>query len=107
MSVKVWNKGHVIQLLLTNNEAVEKAMVALYNRQTADEQSTQETRHSNGVGFSGAHAHLGSYYAKWVLSGRNLTGRHLEKARAMSLKYTDQLLDEIQKRQAQNALAVA
>lgn len=105
--MKDWNKGHVIELLLTNNEAVERAILSLYKRQTADEQNCQETLHSNGVGFSGAHAHLGTYYAKWILSGRHLTGKHLEKARAMTLKYTDQLLDEIRTRQAQNAQAVA
>jgi hypothetical protein len=78
-------------LLNMNDRAVERAIVAIYNRQTADEQSAQDTKHSNGIGFSGADARLGSYYAKWVLSGKNLTGNHLMKARMMSYKYVRQL----------------
>jgi hypothetical protein len=90
-----WNKERIVSLLQTNNRAVEKAIVAIYHRQTLDEQSTQETKHANGIGFTGAHARLGTYYARWILEGNCLTGKHLEKARAMSLHYTAQLLQEI------------
>jgi hypothetical protein len=88
------NDPNYIKWLLTmNDRAVERAIVAIYNRQTADEKSSQNTTHSNGVGFSGADASLGSYYAKWILSGRNLTGNHLSKARMMSQKYVRQLVE--------------
>lgn len=88
------NDPDYIRWLLTmNDKAVERAIVAIYQRQTADEQSAGDTKHSNGIGFNGADARLGSYYARWVLSGRNLTGHHLVKARTMSHKYVRQLTE--------------
>lgn len=88
------NSPEYIKWLLTmNDEAVGRAMVAIYNRQTWDEQQSSDTRHTNGIGFSGADARTGTYYAKWVLSGRKLTGNHLMKARMMSFKYVRQLCE--------------
>lgn len=87
------NSPDYIKWLLTmNDRAVERAIVAIYRRQTADEQSAGDTKHSNGIGFNGADARLGSYYARWILSGRSLTGNHLVKARTMSHKYVRQLV---------------
>lgn len=90
-------------LLTMNDKAVERAMIAIYNLQTLDEQVSQDTRHSNGVGFSGADARTGSYYAKWVLSGRKLTGKHLDKARVMSYKYIRQLSEIATQKMAETA----
>lgn len=86
-----WDKAKIIQALQTNNKVVERAILAIYNLQTLDEQNSSETKHHNGVGFSGAHARLGTYYAKWIKSGNNLTGKHLEKARNIALHYVGQL----------------
>jgi hypothetical protein len=91
-----WNKDKVIALLESNQNAVEKAMVVLYDRQTRDEQLSSNTKHTNGRGFSGAHCIRGSYYARWVISGRKLSGNHLNKARAIALRYTSQLLEQIE-----------
>lgn len=81
----------VLELLLNSNRAVESAIVALYNKQTLDEKHSEETRHSNKIGFSGADARLGSYYAKWILSGNHLNSKNIEKARNITLKYSKQL----------------
>lgn len=91
-----WNKEKIVGLLQSNDRAVERAIIVIYNRQTRDEQSSKETLHSNGIGFSGADANLGSYYARWILDKKKLTGSHLERARKMVLKYTAQLLSEIE-----------
>lgn len=85
------HKTAIIALLARNDRAVEAAMVALYQRQTEDEQTTSATRHSNGRGFNYNHAERGTYYAKWVLSGRHLTGHHLDSARRMATFYARQL----------------
>lgn len=99
---KAKNDPDYIRWLLTmNDKAVERAIVAIYQRQTADEQSAGDTKHSNGIGFNGADARLGSYYARWILSGRNLTGNHLVKARNMSHKYVRQLVEIATARLAQ------
>ena len=85
------NRDQIIALLDRNDYAVERAILAIFQRQTESEQESSSTIHRNGQGFSGAHASLGTYYAKWILSGRRLTGKHLEKARHMSKHYAGQL----------------
>jgi hypothetical protein len=86
-----WTREAIEALIRTNDRAVERAMVAIWERQTADEQSTDTTRHHNGIGFSGWTARSGSYYAKWVQGGRRLTGKHLDKARRIALHHAAQL----------------
>ena len=88
-----WTPANITILLQSSDKAVERAILAIYARQTDDEQSHQTTTHSNSRGFSAAHAKLGSYYAKWIISGKHLTGRHLVKARQISLHYVKQLAD--------------
>lgn len=94
----MWTKESITRLLDNSDRAVERAILALYRRQTLDEQNSGNTTHRNGVGFSGAHAEVGTYYAKWILSGRQLTGRHLDRARKMTKHYVAQLLDEAQQK---------
>jgi hypothetical protein len=91
MPTKTWTREEIETLVTTNDRAVERAMVSIWERQTADEQSTETTRHSNGVGFSGWTARSGTYYAGWVRSGRRLTGKHLDKARRIALHHAGQL----------------
>jgi hypothetical protein len=91
--LKMWTPERIKVLLESNDLAVERAVVAIYDRQTADEKSMEVSRRLNSVGFSGAHARRGTYYARWVLSGRRLTGGHLEAARAMMIKYRRQLVE--------------
>lgn len=97
------HKSVIIALLNRNNRAVEAAMVALFREQTEDEKSDKVTRHSNGRGFNFNHAERGTYYAKWVLSGKTLTGHHLDAARRMATFYARQL-GEIAERKKQAKL---
>jgi hypothetical protein len=90
----MWNKAKIESLLRMSDKAVDRAIIALYDRQTRDEQMVSDTKHTNKIGFSAAHAKLGSYYGRWCKSGRSLSGRHLDKAREMVLHYTQQLADE-------------
>jgi|ERR1700678_4044991 len=84
-------KTEIKALLLSNDRSVELAMVALYRCQTSSEQRTSTTNESNGVGFNAFHAETGTYYAKWVLSGKKLTSYHLTRARKMACYYAGQL----------------
>lgn len=95
-----WDKSRLRQLITTNDKAVERAILAIYDRQTQDEKQVSDTKHHNCVGFSAAHARSGSYYARWIRSGRSLTGRHLEKARTIALHYTGQLLQIIEEKRS-------
>ena len=86
------NAADIKALLLQNPKAVERAIVVLFQRQTASEQDAGHTVQRNGQGFNAFHANLGTYYAKWILAGKHLDGRHLDKARRISLHYTGQLV---------------
>ena len=86
-----WTPETIKALLDRDVLAVERAVVAIYRRQTADEQECYETKHHNRVGFAACHAGLGTYYAKWILSGKHLSGSHVERARRMVRHYAGQL----------------
>jgi hypothetical protein len=90
-SRKVWTEEKIKHLLMTSDIAVDRAIMRLYSHQTHEEQSSGETRARNGIGFSGAHSKSGAYFAKWCLSGRRLSGNHLNKAREIAIHYVGQL----------------
>ena len=73
---------YIRQILVKNDKAVEKAILAIFRRQTEDEQRMADTTHRNNMGFASCDAKLGTYYAKWILNGNALTGRHLMKTRS-------------------------
>ena len=89
----IWTADRIVNILNTNNTAVERAIIAIYKRQTSDEKITQHTHHNNNVGFSAADARTGTYLAKWLLSGKHLDGRFLDKGRSIALKYRRQLTE--------------
>ena len=94
----MWTIERIRTLLHSSDKAVERAIVAIHERQTRDEQATSCTRHSNQRGFRANHASKGSYYARWIAKGRKLTGRHLDNARQIALQYTRQLLEVAQEK---------
>jgi len=83
----------IIHQLKVNPRLVERALVVLYERQTLDEQMAGETKHHNGIGFSAWAARWGSYYGRYVLSGKRLTGIHLDRARDIAIKHVRQLVE--------------
>lgn len=95
---KRWTRDEINSLIRNRNDAVERGIVAIFNRQTEDEKDSQSTRHRNNRGFNATDARKGTYYARWVLSGRNLTRHHLDNARRMCLKYSGQLVEVANKR---------
>lgn len=87
----MWTKETIIGLLDRSDNAVNKAVLAIYGEQTSDEQASETTRHSNGVGFNAFDARRGTYYAEYIGRRGSLSGRHLELARKMMKKYAGQL----------------
>lgn len=86
-------KDSIRALIASNDRAVERAMIVLFDRQTQDEKQVEATRHHNNRGFNHGDAKKGTYYARWVLSGRKLTGHHLDRARRMAHRYAGQLAE--------------
>lgn len=81
----------VLELLLNSNRAVESAIVALYNKQTLDEKHSEETRHSNKIGFNAYDARFGTFLARFILAGNHLNSKDIQKARNITMKYSKQL----------------
>lgn len=88
---KVWTEEQIVSLLNTNVRAIEKAILALYDRQTADEQVVQNTRHHNRVGFSAADAKRLSFIANFLKNGGHLKTETCKKYLPRVLKYRKQL----------------
>jgi hypothetical protein len=86
-------KESIIQLLNTSDKAVERAIIAIYNRQTFAEQSSEKTVEHNGEGFSGFDAEILSSFAKQILKGRSLSYKQIAIGRKKMVHYTRQLLE--------------
>lgn len=74
-----------LQQMLDTADAVKRqhivgrALVALFDRQTQDEQATNDTHIDNNVGFAGGDAKGGSITAKTYLKRRSLEDWQVER----------------------------
>ncbi len=103
----------IVEMLRTNDRAVCRALVVLYERQTEDEKTSEHTRHDNGRGFRPCHARMGTSMAKFYLSRGFLTQKQIaywrkEGKEGMRIAiYWRQLLDEAHKKAAEKLLGEA
>lgn len=88
---KTWTKEEIKELLEKNDEMVKRSVLKLYERQTELEQSSEETREDNGVGFNGADAPILSSFAKFIIKAGFLTSKQTAIARKKLVKYSNQL----------------
>ena len=86
--------------IATDNRWLVRAILALYERQTEDEQRAESTDHRNDKGFNAADAPIMSSFAKQILDWRRsddrtyaspLSPRQLAVARRKLPKYAGQL----------------
>lgn len=89
--MKVWKVDEIRYLLETNNSAVIRGLIAIYNKQTQDEKIMNETKHSNGVGFTGADAKVLSNMAKYAISKGGLTEKQFIYVKKKIGKYAGQI----------------
>lgn len=66
-------KTRISSKLSTDPRWVEAAILALYTRQTTDEQAGGVTRHDNSQGFTAADARRMSFVAEFLKGGKHLT----------------------------------
>jgi len=92
MTNTIYTKDYLKEKILNNSKWLERAIVAIYDKQTYDEKKIEETKYYNNIGFTGSDAKRLSYYAKWILSGKHLDGWHLETAKRRIVKYVGQLI---------------
>jgi hypothetical protein len=94
------NKDTIVNLLKTNDKAVARALVVLNERQTFDEQRTEDTKYNNGVGFTPADARMGTSMATFFERNKYLTSKQIAYWRKPNTrgvpricKYAGQLLE--------------
>jgi hypothetical protein len=88
-----FTKENILHIISTKEGALERAFLAIYDRQTHQEQSASTTLNRNDIGFNAADASSGSYFARWAKQGRRLSGKHREKGMKIIRKYAGQLAD--------------
>lgn len=79
---------------------LERGILAIYEKQTSHEKYVQSTVEHNGVGFSGCDGRYLSYTARWIQSGKHLSGQHVTKAQKKMMKYSGQLLKIAKEKQS-------
>jgi hypothetical protein len=99
---QVYSVDEIRNKLETNDRWLLRGILAIYARQTADEKSSNTTKHTNGVGFNGRDAAILSSFAKqirvWQVTeprdrkySRPLSPKQFAAARKMMPKYAGQL----------------
>jgi hypothetical protein len=96
MSTTTFTKEVIKSNLSTNPKWIERALVVLYEYQTDSEKSTNKTQIFNDLGFNKPDSSYLSYCAKWVKSGRSLSGVHLTKCGQKLPKYWRQIKELIE-----------
>jgi hypothetical protein len=94
--MRVWDKSTILEILsepVQNKHIVTRMLLAMYARQTADEQAVGATMNRNGIGFSGRDSEflsdVAQRAAKWGLSDKQ------SAAVAKCLKHYSRQLVEI------------
>jgi hypothetical protein len=85
-------KEYVRKMVTTNEVWARHAILALYQRQTGDEQSVGATKHDNKMGFNRTDSGILSSFAQQLQAGRSLSSKQLTIAYSKLGKYSSQLL---------------
>jgi negative regulator of sigma E activity len=86
-------KAQIQKLIDTDDKAVARAVVRIYQRQTASEQRAEHTHLNNSIGFNAPDAKYLTFAAKYVLRNGALTGEHVDRVRAKIRRYWKQLAE--------------
>lgn len=97
-----WDKSSITTLLLTNDKALYRAITVIFDRQTAEEQSSETTSVNNGIGFSGCDAQILSSFAKQIAQRGFLSPKQKEIAVKKMPKYHKQIITLIKEKEARN-----
>lgn len=89
---KVYSIDEIKEMLINNDNAVIRGILALYEKQTLDEQTAKNSRHSNGIGFNRFDSRTMSLYANQIKTGYELDAVQFRDARERIMKYSKQLM---------------
>ena len=88
----VFDKTYIQELIAKNDQAVIRALLAIYDRQTESEKADQTTKEDNGVGFNGVDGIILSSFAEWYKNKGFLSPKQLAISRNKMKRYWKQLL---------------
>ena len=90
---KIWTIEEIRALLAESDKAVARAILVIYNRQTATEQSIKATTDHNGVGYNGVDANFMSSLAQFYQAKGFLSAGQIKYGRKAIMKYAGQLTE--------------
>ncbi len=70
--IEVTKEWLQVQLNINKEKVIGRSLMAIYKRQTADEQSNQRTKFNNGIGFAKPDARIGGIGARQYMNGGKL-----------------------------------
>lgn len=88
---KRWTKEEISIKLREDDRWVKRGIIAIFKKQTADEQATHSTKHENGVGFNKIDCEFLSSLATQAIERGTLTKKQIAAGRKRILKYSQQL----------------
>ena len=77
---------------LQDDQWAKRALIAIYNNQTAEEQSAGETKEDNGIGFTGVDAGILTSFAEFYLANKFLSPKQMTILKNKIGKYSGQLI---------------
>lgn len=90
---KAWTKDEIKDHMKNEDTWLYRGILAIYNRQTDNEQFSGETHDLNGMGFNGADAPIMSSFAEFLKKTGFLTPKQQIIARKKMMKYAGQLAE--------------
>lgn len=91
LKTKTARIAHIKNMLANNDQWALRGLVRIFENQTDDEQNSEQTRHHNNIGFSGADAEILSSMAKQVIAGRTMSVKQMAIIHRKMPKYARQL----------------
>lgn len=91
MNDKIWTKDEIKENIMADDTWLTRAVLAIYDRQTKDEQVVMVTNVFNKVGFNKPDSYFLTSIAKLLLRNFKLTSKQKYVARKKIVKYSNQL----------------
>lgn len=88
-----WTKDEIIAMLDSRDDAVIRAALAIYARQTEDEKSSMDTKWKNGIGFAANDAEGMTRFCNFVRADKTISSRFMAYARGRMKRYHRQLIE--------------
>jgi len=101
--MRVWDKQSIQDLLENSDRAVERSVLAIYERQTQDERSLGGTFERNHMGFSGSDGEWLSRIVLLLQGGGVIPGYSMERIRMHMKRYWRQLAEVANRNELEKA----